>query len=75
MGQLVEPRRGLPDNLAMLRLVEGTLSHCLPGNVLAMFIENAALHRSATSTFSVIKSSPNMRRDVNYLSLKPLMFE
>jgi len=74
MGQLVEPGRGFPNNLVLLRPDELALSYCLPCNVLVNSIVNTALHPSATFALSVGKDRRSVsqhRRNVGC----PLMRE
>ena len=55
----------------MLLLVVDTLSHGLPGNVLAILIVNAALDRS-----TALALSPGRKRlDVECLAHHPFMFK
>jgi len=52
MGKLGERRRVLPDNPNLLRRNVVTLSHCLPADALAMFVESPTLDPPATRAYS-----------------------
>jgi hypothetical protein len=74
MSQLVEPGRGLSNNLNLLRPDVAALPQCIPGNSSFKRIKTT-LRRAAPLTGSVMKGPPGMRRDINRPAQKPLMFD